>query len=241
MRAFTNPRPPHRSCQPKAAGGVSTQARQPERGTRDDRAAPTRPTARLDPAAAPRHHRPARDLTEECLALANDRELDALLRRLERRAWTLARLALGDEEDALDAVQDTMVRLVERYADRPIEECRALFYRILHNRIADALRARARHRFDGGGEAAAAAAAEHQAAGPASPPDALARELALAALGTALAELPRRQREAFALRVLEGLDVNDTAAAMGCSPGSVKTHLARALAALRERLGAHWP
>ncbi len=55
-------------------------------------------------------------------------------------------------------------------------------------------------------------------------------------LEAALARLPVRQREAFQLRVWEGLSVDDAALAMSCSAGSVKTHLFRAMQALKGEL-----
>ena len=64
-------------------------------------------------------------------------DIEAFLRSVERRGFLMARLALGNDDDALDAMQDTMMRLVQRYADKPAAEWRPLFYRILHNRITE--------------------------------------------------------------------------------------------------------
>ena len=72
---------------------------------------------------------------------------------------------------------------------------------------------------------------------PASPVKRLELAEAMGALEKALADLPRRQQQVFMLRTLEGMDVAETAIAMGCSEGSVKTHYFRALQALREKLG----
>lgn len=173
-------------------------------------------------------------------------ELEAFLRDVEARAYRIAVLELRDADEALDAVQEAMIRLVRRYAKRPSTEWRPLFYRILKNRIRDGQRRRAvRNRvmsFFGPRDAddadPVAEAAAPEADGPV---ETIARADAMQALGSALLELPSRQREAFMFRNFEGLDVAQTAAAMGCSEGSVKTHYSRAAKRLRERLGDHWP
>jgi RNA polymerase sigma-70 factor (ECF subfamily) len=166
------------------------------------------------------------------------RDLDEFLAGVERRAFRLAELSLGSREDALDAVQDAMIRLV-RYRARPPSEWTPLFWRILRRQLTDrhrrlAVRRRVFAWLGRDGEAVDAADVV---------PDPLAdparrhhESAAFHALGRALRALPRRQRECFLLRELEGLDVAATASAMGCSTGSVKTHLSRALAALRGHL-----
>ena len=169
---------------------------------------------------------------------------------MEKRAFRIAQLALRSIEDAQDAVQEAMLQLAKRYADRPPEEWRPLFYKILQSRIRDTQRRRmVRNRvlsFFGGqkdeGEDDAMpdpiVAAEDTAMRD--PSEQVAQADAMAALEIALGRLPGRQREAFMLRILEGLDVEQTAQAMGCSEGSVKTHLSRAMHSLRESLGEHW-
>ena len=137
-----------------------------------------------------------------------------------------------------------MLQLARAYADRPAEEWKPLFYRILENRIRDMQRRRTVRgrvmswlpfRRDEDDEDADPIA---QAPSPDLPPVArLELDEAMAALDAALQTLPGRQRQAFLLRNLEGLDVSQTAQAMGCSEGSVKTHYFRALQALRLKLG----
>jgi RNA polymerase sigma-70 factor (ECF subfamily) len=171
------------------------------------------------------------------------RALNSFLAEVERRAYRMAQVALRHEQDALDAVQDAMLQLARRYAGRPQEEWRPLFFRILQNRIRDLQRRRAVRakvmaflpwRQDEDEMPDPVAEAPDPAPGPVARLEGAA---ALAALETALRTLPARQREAFLLRSLEGLDVAQTAAAMGCSDGSVKTHYFRALQALRAQLG----
>jgi RNA polymerase sigma-70 factor (ECF subfamily) len=183
------------------------------------------------------------DLTDP-EAQTRSRALNQFLAGVELKAFKIAQAALRHEDDALDAVQDAMLQLVRAYAARPAEEWKPLFYRILENRIRDLQRRRTvRGRviawlpFRGDDEddepdpIAQAPSPEPQ------PPRRLELEQAVTALEKALGELPRRQQQAFLLRALEGLDVAETAAAMGCSQGSVKTHYFRALQALRAQLG----
>jgi len=183
------------------------------------------------------------DLTDS-EAQTRSRALNQFLAGVELKAFKIAQAALRHEDDALDAVQDAMLQLARAYADRPAQEWKPLFYRILENRIRDMQRRRTVRgrviawlpfRGDEDDEEpdpiAQAPSPEPQ------PPRRLELEQAVGALEKALGELPRRQQQAFLLRTLEGLDVAQTAAAMGCSQGSVKTHYFRALQRLRAQLG----
>lgn len=175
------------------------------------------------------------------------RALNAFLAEVERKAYRMASIALRHDEDALDAVQDAMLRLSQRYAHRPHSEWRPLFYRILENRIRDAQRRRkVRGRVmawmpwnadDDEPAADPLAHAPDLTPGPAAHAEG---DEIMTALKSALQNLPARQRECFLLRSLEGMDVAETAAVMGCSDGSVKTHYSRAMQSLREQLGEFW-
>jgi RNA polymerase sigma-70 factor, ECF subfamily len=173
------------------------------------------------------------------------RSIEAFLASVERRAWRVAEIALNDADEALDAVQDAMLRLVHHYGAKPAEEWPLLFWGILRRRITDLQRRRSvrnrvlawtgRARVDDDG--AELPAWDAPDPGP-DPARAYVSRQAHAAMSAAVRNLPRRQQQAFLLRVLEGLNVADTACAMGCSEGSVKTHLSRALDALRGQLEA---
>lgn len=173
-------------------------------------------------------------------------DMNAFLGEVEKRAFNMARFAVRNTEDALDIVQDTMLTLVRRYADKPRDEWRPLFFRILHNRITDHhRRASMRRRLFGWmsrdpDDRAGDPVADFEDPGVADPASRLALDGTVAALDVAVAALPLRQQQAFLLRTVEGLSVADTAAAMRCSAGSVKTHLSRAHAALRAELEEHW-
>lgn len=176
-------------------------------------------------------------------------DLDGFLRSVERRGFLMARVALGNEDDALDALQDAMLRLVQRYAGRPAAEWRPLFYRILQNRITDLQRRRRfgawfetwRPRRDEDGDDDADPLQELPDPAPGDPERLVAGQRRGTALLAAVGELPARQQQAFMLRCWEGLSTADTARAMGCAEGSVKTHYFRALEALRGKLEEHWP
>ncbi len=170
--------------------------------------------------------------------------IERFLREIERRALRMAELATSNRDEALDLVQDAMFGFVRHYGARSQAEWSPLFWRVLDSRINDwHRRQRVRGRWTGwferGGdddEDPIAAAPDPREPGP------LARMAdgeASKALELALRALPLRQRQAFLLRRWEGLDVADTAAAMRCSEGSVKTHLFRALANLRTHLESH--
>lgn len=172
--------------------------------------------------------------------------LDRFLAGVERRAYVTARLATRDGDEALDIVQEAMLAMIRNYAGRPEAEWGPLFHSVLASRINDwRRRTRVRRRWrvwlpadeDSGEDPLA----NQPDGGSPEPAAQAAGRAALMALERALAELPDRQRQAFLLRAWEGLDTAQTARAMDCSPGSVKTHYARALQALRDKLGDHWP
>ena len=163
--------------------------------------------------------------------------LDGFLRAIGTRAFRFAEGALRHREDALDAVQEAMARMLD-YADRPAAEWTPLFWSILRSRIVDVQR-RALFRLRWlapPGEADAVEWGEHWADPSPDPQRHHDGREAWSRLAQALRALPRRQREAFSLRVLEELDVATTARVMGCGEGAVKTHLSRARTALQRHL-----
>lgn len=181
------------------------------------------------------------------ISLDQRQALERFLADVERRACRIAQLSVGDADEALDIVQDAMIRLARGYGDRPPAEWPPLFYRILANRITDQQRRSSVRRrvlawfaprADGDDDDPMA---EVPDPAPVAPDAVAERDEAMAALEAALGGLPARQREAFLLRAFEGLDVAATAAVMGCSEGSVKTHYFRAVHSLRAVLGDHWP
>jgi RNA polymerase sigma-70 factor (ECF subfamily) len=172
---------------------------------------------------------------------------------VERRAFKQAQFAVRDEEAALDIVQDAMLRLSERYGDRAPEELAPLFQRILQNAIRDWYRRQkvrslwttllsslspGRDEDDEDRDPLETLSASGDSNREEAPPERLERAQVIEIIEQELARLPARQRQAFLMRYWEELDVAETAEAMGCSEGSVKTHCSRATHALATALRA---
>jgi RNA polymerase sigma-70 factor (ECF subfamily) len=183
--------------------------------------------------------------------LATDKELNDFLRSVDRRAFKRTAYMVRDDDSALDIVQDAMIRLAEKYFDRPAAELPLLFQRILSNATMDWFRRqKVRNAIihnmsdfessdpDADFDLLEMLESQDGALGALSAADEVSRAQILQAIEQEVALLPGRQREAFLLRYWEELDVAETAAVMGCSEGSVKTHCSRAVHALAKALKA---
>ena len=183
--------------------------------------------------------------------LASERELSDFLKSVDRRAFKRVLYAVRDADAALDIVQDAMVRLAEKYGDRPAAELPLLFQRILSNATTDWFRrqkvrdavVQSFSSFESSDPDADFDLLEtlevlDAGAGTQSASDSVSRNQLLQAIEAEVEKLPQRQREAFLMRYWEELDVAETAAVMGCSEGSVKTHCSRAVHALARALRA---
>ena len=174
--------------------------------------------------------------------------MDDFLASVERKAFRIAGFATRSEDEALDIVQDAMISLVKNYATKPETEWQPLFFQILQNCIRDwARKKKVRDQWNGlknlwrGSEededpiqTLADPKGKH-------PGEHAALKDSATALKSAVKALPLRQQQAFLLRAWEELSVAETAHAMKCSEGSVKTHYSRALHTLRNVLEDHWP
>ena len=185
------------------------------------------------------------------IRMATDKELSDFLASIEKRAFKQAVYAVRRDETALDIVQDAMIKLAEKYGDRPASELPMLFQRILQNTISDFFRReKVRNTWvslfssmsansddddfdlldvyqgDEGNEVVESSA------------DKLERAQVLTIIEEEIEKLPARQREAFLMRYWNDMDVEETAEAMNCSEGSVKTHCSRAAHALAKALKA---
>lgn len=183
--------------------------------------------------------------------LASERELSDFLKSVEKRAFKRSVYHVRNDESALDIVQDSMMKLAEHYGHKPVEELPMLFQRILSNCTLDWFRRQKTQKalfstmsdFESPGEDegfdlletlhAANSGEQNESAETQTE-----RAQTLREIETEVQQLPARQREAFLMRYWEEMDVAETAAAMGCSQGSVKTHCSRAVQALAKALNA---
>ena len=146
--------------------------------------------------------------------------------------------AVRNEEQALDIVQDAMLKLAENYGENPRAELPMLFQRILQNTIRDFYRRQKVRSLwttllsaltpAGEEETDPLDTMEVEGSNIATPHASLEQSQTIAAIEKEIEKLPPRQREAFLMRYWEDMDIAETAAAMGCSEGSVKTHCSRA-------------
>ena len=183
------------------------------------------------------------------IKLSTSTELSQFLSSVERRAYKHAVFAVRDDHTALDIVQDAMLKLAEKYGDKPAAELPMLFQRILQNTIRDHYRRQKvrtawvtlfsgmqtkneEEEFD----PLDVLEDKDNHSTPSAPDESLQQKQLITFIEQALSDLPARQREAFLLRYWEGLDTNEAAAAMGCTEGSVKTHCSRAAHALAAAL-----
>lgn len=183
--------------------------------------------------------------------MAAEQDLSDFLQSVEKRAFKRVVYAVRDEEAALDIVQDAMIRLADRYADRPAAEWPLLFQRILSNATMDWFRHRKvrnaaevnfsdleRQSDDPDFDLLESLSNQSSANGMECARTQVERRETLTHIEEEIGKLPTRQREAFLMRYWEEFDVAETAAAMGCSEGSVKTHCSRAIQALAKALKA---
>jgi RNA polymerase sigma-70 factor, ECF subfamily len=183
--------------------------------------------------------------------LATEQELSDFLKSVEKRAFKRSVYHVRDEDAALDIVQDSMIKLSVHYAEKPAAELPMLFQRILQNTTLDWFRRQKTHRAvfsnmsdfekageDGEFDLLETLEAIDSSEGTESAEMQVSRDQILLEIDDAVKTLPARQREAFLMRYWEEMDVAETAAAMGCSEGSVKTHCSRAVQALSKVLSA---
>ena len=184
--------------------------------------------------------------------MATRQELSDFLVGVERRAFKQTTYSVRDDHAALDILQDAMLKLAEKYGNKPVDEFPMLFQRILQNTTRDYWRRQKVRNLwttllssfsvvgDDGEESDPLEILTSSHYNANDDPDVqLDRSQKIALIEMSLQKLPSRQREAFVMRYWEDMDVAETAKAMGCSQGSVKTHCSRAVKALAKTLAEH--
>jgi RNA polymerase sigma-70 factor (ECF subfamily) len=183
--------------------------------------------------------------------LATEKELSDFLKNTDKRAFKRTLYHVRNEESSLDIVQDSMIKLATHYGDKPVNELPMLFQRILSNTTLDWFRRQKTRNalFSNMGDFGTDADGEDfdflenlsafsEPGLSESSEDQTHRKQVFHQIEAEIQELPPRQREAFLLRYWEEMNLSETAAAMGCTEGSVKTHCSRAVQALSKALRA---
>jgi RNA polymerase sigma-70 factor, ECF subfamily len=171
-------------------------------------------------------------------------QLDQFLARFESEAYKLSFVITQNREDALEVVQDSMLRLAHKYSHKSVDEWRLLFFRILQNRLRDFQRRKQFrqlfHLHPGKAQEQDDEVEQFKDPNPASPESSLHSENAMETIQQALGQLPLRQQQVFLLRAWQEFSTKEAAFALSISEGSVKTHYKRALDQLRSLLGEHY-
>jgi RNA polymerase sigma-70 factor, ECF subfamily len=174
----------------------------------------------------------------------NRQQLDQFLARFESEAYKLSFVITQNREDALEVVQDSMLKLVHKYSHKSMDEWRLLFFRILQNRLRDYQRRKQFrqlfHLSPSKSEQQEDEVEQFIDPNPISPESSLHSENAMRTIQQALRQLPLRQQQVFLLRAWQEFSTKEAAFALSISEGSVKTHYKRAIDQLRSQLGEHY-
>ncbi len=175
--------------------------------------------------------------------------MEEFLKSVEKKAFRMIQIATGNSNDVLDLLQDSMIAFVRKYSDKSESEWKPLFYRVVQNRIRDWYR---REKLKKLFFIQISGRQDNEENRPdplefiedpkaADSLNTLKTSQAMEKLNHVLKQLPARQQQVFLLRSWEGLSTKETAKAMGCTQGTVKTHYSRAVSKLKQELEGTWP
>ena len=175
--------------------------------------------------------------------------MEEFLKSVEKKAFRMIQIATGHTDGAMDLLQDSMMSFVRKYSNKSESEWKPLFYRVVQNRIRDWYRREKVKKLffipisgkrDGQDKEPDPfeSIADHKGIDSLTT---LKTSQAMEKLNDVLKQLPARQQQAFLLRSWEGLSTKETARAMGCTQGTVKTHYSRAVTKLKQELEGTWP
>jgi len=176
-------------------------------------------------------------------SMDNTAKLNQFFIAHEKKAYAIAFMSLKNQEDALDVVQDVMIKFVQKYSNKEESCWCVLFYRMINNRVIDFHRANVKNKklfsFLTNNEESDEVLCDIEDSNQLDIVNQINNEMTISHLQVALDDLPTRQLQSFMCRIWEGLSVAETAQSMKCSQGSVKTHLFRALSNLRSKVNRH--